>query len=275
MDISSTSAPGPLKRALETIKRLKAQLDMQGATQALAMVGIGLRFPGQIDSLDAYWQALAEGRDLVHVMPAARKAPFAAEWDTLPHNGGFLDDVTSFDAGFFGISPREARALDPQHRLLLEVAWEALENAALPPTDSRPRAPASTSGSPARTTATGRPERPTPTGRPATVIASYQAASPTRWASPGRPSRSTPRARRAWSRFTSRAKRRGECEVAVAGGVNLVLSPRSTRLVKETRALAPDGLCKAFDARANGFTRGEGCARAHAVRGTMEEQGLR
>src|SRR5215831_4882563 len=133
MHISCTSAPNPMKRALETIKRLKAQLDRQSGTQPIAVVGIGLRFPGQIDSLDAYWQALAEGRDLVHVMPAARKAPFAAEWEALPHKGGFLGDVTGFDAGFFGISPREARALDPQHRLLLEVAWEALENAALPP----------------------------------------------------------------------------------------------------------------------------------------------
>ena len=133
METSRTTTPTPLSRAFETIKRLKAKLDSQGATQPLAIVGVGMRLPGEIDSLDTYWQALAQARDLVREMPAARKAPFAAEWDALPHKGGFLDDVTSFDAGFFGISPREARAIDPQHRLLLEVAWEALENAALPP----------------------------------------------------------------------------------------------------------------------------------------------
>src|SRR5688572_13660108 len=125
--------PSPLSRALDTINRLKAQLERQRADQPLAVVGVGVRFPGGIATLEAYWQALADRRDLVRELPASRRAPFGAAWDAVPHRGGFLGEVTGFDAGFFGISPREARAMDPQHRLLLEVGWEALEHAALPP----------------------------------------------------------------------------------------------------------------------------------------------
>jgi acyl transferase domain-containing protein/acyl carrier protein len=260
--IPPPSAPSPLRRALETIQRLKAQLDDQRASRPVAVVGVGLRFPGAISTLDGYWRALADGRDLVRDMPAARKAPFAAAWDQLPHRGGFLDEVTGFDAAFFGISPREARAIDPQHRLLLEVTWEALEDAALPPDrlsgtrtglyigitgpsdyrDWQPAAPdlywATGNG---HCFAAGRlayamglhgPAMAVDTACSSGLVAVHLAA---------------------------QAVRRGECDLAVAGGVNLILSPRSTRMVQETRALSPDGLCKAFDARADGFTRSEGC----------------
>lgn len=123
----------PLTRALETIRSLRQRLEEQEGNQPIAVIGTGLRLPGGIEDLDAYWEALAEGRDLVRPMPEARKGPFAEAWATLPQRGGFLDEVLDFDAAFFGISPREARGLDPQHRLLLEVTWEALEDAALPP----------------------------------------------------------------------------------------------------------------------------------------------
>src|SRR3954447_20672478 len=122
LDTAHASPPTALSRALETIKRLKMQLAQQGTVQPIAVVGVGMRFPGGIDDLDGYWRARADGADLVGPMPEARKARFGAAWDALPHKGGFLDEVTDFDAAFFGISPREARALDPQHRLLLEVA---------------------------------------------------------------------------------------------------------------------------------------------------------
>ncbi|TMQ03947.1 MAG: polyketide synthase, partial [Deltaproteobacteria bacterium] len=261
METSHTTPPTPLSRALETIKRLRAQLDRQRNNQLLAVVGVGLRFPEAIDSLDTYWQALADGRDLIRPMPAARKAPFAAEWDALPHKGGFLDDVTSFDAAFFGISTREARALDPQHRLLLEVAWEALENAALPPDRlkrMRTGLYVGITGQDYRDWQIGEPDAYWATGN-GHCFAAGRIAYAMGFTGPAVAVDTACSSSLVAVHLASQALRLGECDVAVAGGVNLILSPRSTRLVKETRALAPDGLCKTFDARANGFTRGEGC----------------
>ena len=256
------SAPTPLSRALETIKRLKAQLANQRANQPLAVIGVGMRFPGGIDTLDAYWHALADGRDLVREMPAARKAPFAAEWDQLPHKGGFLEDVTGFDAAFFGISPREARAMDPQHRLLLEVTWEALENAALPPERLKGTRTGLyvgiTGQSDYRDWQPGAPDAYWATGN-GHCFAAGRLAYAMGFHGPAMAVDTACSSGLVAVHLASQALRRGECDVAVAGGVNLILSPRSTRLVKETRALSPDGLCKTFDARANGFTRGEGC----------------
>ncbi len=257
----SATPPTPLSRALETIKRMRAQLDRQDGRQPLAVVGVGLRFPGGIDSLDTYWQVLAEGRDVVRPMPAARKAPFAAEWDTLPHKGGFLDDVTSFDAAFFGISPREARALDPQHRLLLEVTWEALENAALPPdrlNGTRTGLYVGITGQDYRDWQVGEPDIYWATGN-GHCFAAGRIAYTLGFTGPAIAVDTACSSGLVAVHLASQALRRGECDMAVAGGVNLILSPRSTRLVKQTRTLAPDGLCKTFDARANGFTRSEGC----------------
>jgi acyl transferase domain-containing protein/acyl carrier protein len=254
------TASTPLTRALDTIRRLKAQLDEQGSNQPIAVVGIGLRLPGGIEDLDACWAALAEGRDLVRTMSEARRAPFAAEWAELPHKGGYLDDVTSFDAAFFGISPREAKALDPQHRLLLEVSWEALEDAGLPP-DSLQAVKAGVfvgiTGQDYRDWQTGEPDAYWATGN-GHCFAAGRVAYALGLTGPAMAVDTACSSSLVAVHLAAQALRRGDCEVALAGGVNLVLSPRSTRLVRETRSLAPDGLCKAFDARANGFTRGEG-----------------
>src|ERR1700753_4240773 len=93
--------------------------------RALAIVGMACRLPGAVDSPDALWRLLVDGRDAVGEVPAQRR-----DRDEGPAGpGGYLEDVSGFDAGFFGVSRREADVLDPQHRLLLEVAWEALEHA--------------------------------------------------------------------------------------------------------------------------------------------------
>ncbi|MEV5976635.1 SDR family NAD(P)-dependent oxidoreductase [Streptomyces sp. NPDC052114] len=251
----------PLTRAMDTIKDLRRRLAEQEGTQPIAVVGMGLRLPGGIGDLDGYWAALAAGRDLVTAMPESRKGPFGEAWEGLPQRGGFLGEVLDFDAEHFGISPREARHLDPQHRLLLEVAWEAMEDAGLPAgrlagtsagvylgimwqdyrdwLEREPDAYATTGNG--HNFAAGRiayalgldgPAVSVDTACSSSLVAVHLAA---------------------------QALRRGECETAFAAGVNLIMSPRSMRLVQETRSLAPDGLCKTFDARANGFTRGEGC----------------
>ncbi|GAA1905945.1 hypothetical protein GCM10009716_14870 [Streptomyces sodiiphilus] len=264
MTASSTpgSAATPLTRALETIRTLRSQLAERSGTQPLAVIGTGMRLPGGIRGLDAYWEALESGRDLVRTRPQSRMEPFAEEWARLPHRGSFLDDVLGFDAAFFGISPREARAIDPQHRVLLEVAWEALENAALPPDRLGGLAVGTYVGITGRhdywdwldgemnahwTTGNGHsfaagriaytmgltgPAVAIDTACSSSLVAVHQAA---------------------------QALRRGDCDVALAGGVNLVVSPGSTRVISQTGALAPDGLCRTFDARAGGYVRGEGC----------------
>ncbi|MFE5713699.1 SDR family NAD(P)-dependent oxidoreductase [Streptomyces sp. NPDC056501] len=258
------SATTPLSRAMDTIKKLRGELEeaRSGQSGPLAVVGVGLRLPGGIVDLDGYWDALSEGRDLVAPMPEHRKGPFAAEWDTLPRRGGYLDEVLEFDAGFFGISPREARSLDPQHRLLLEVAWEALEDAAFAPEylsglrtglyvgvtgqDYRDWQPAGQEDAYWLTGnghcfAAGRIAYTMGLMGPAVAVDTACSSSLTA------------------VHLAGQALRRDECDVAIAAGVNLILSPRSTRLIQQTNSLSPDGLCKTFDARANGFTRGEGC----------------
>ncbi|MFC9327396.1 SDR family NAD(P)-dependent oxidoreductase [Kitasatospora sp. NPDC057015] len=257
---NTAPAATPLTRALETIRRLRAQLDAAGGPQPLAIVGVGLRLPGGISDLRGYWEALAQGRDLVRPMPRSRMDRFAAEWEALPHRGGFLDDVLEFDADHFGISPREARGLDPQHRLLLEVAAEALDDAALAPE----RLAAARTGLYLGITAQdyrdwmrGEPDAYWATGN-GHCFAAGRLAYTLGLTGPAMAVDTACSSSLVALHLARQALRRGECDTALVGGVNLVLSPRSTRMVQQTRSLAPDGLCKPFDARANGFTRGEG-----------------
>ncbi len=251
----------PLTRALATIRTLRQRIDEQEGNQPVAVVGVGLRLPGGIDTLDGYWEALTAGRDMVRPIPQHRKEPFAAEWDTLPQRGGYLDDVLGFDAAFFGISPREARHLDPQQRLLLEVAWEAVENAGLPVG----RLSGTQTGmylgimwQDYRDWLAGEPDAYWTTGN-GHNFAAGRVAHALGLNGPTMAVDTACSSSLVAVHLAAQALRRGDCEVALAAGTNLILSPRSMRLVQETRSLAPDGLCKAFDARANGFVRGEGC----------------
>lgn len=250
----------PLTRALDTIRTLRRQLSEQQGNQPVAVIGAGLRLPGGIDDLDGYWTALAEGRDAVRPMPAERKGPFADAWEGLPQRGGFLDDVLGFDADFFGISPREARHLDPQHRLLLEVAWEALENAALPAQrlgDLRTGLYLGVMWQDYREWCEGEPDAYWATGN-GHNFAAGRVAYALGLTGPAMTVDTACSSSLVAVHLAVQALRRGDCEVAFAAGANLIMSPRTMRLVQETRSLSPDGLCKTFDARANGFARGEG-----------------
>ena len=126
----------PLQRAALVIEELRRRLAQaqagQAAPEAIAVVGLDCRFPGGADSAEAYWELLCQGRDAVRDTPAERWPAAAAE-GMRANRGGFLEEVARFDARFFGISPREAVTLDPQQRLTLEVAWEALEHAGYAP----------------------------------------------------------------------------------------------------------------------------------------------
>lgn len=250
----------PLTRALDTIRTLRRQLGAQQGNQPVAVIGAGLRLPGGIEDLDGYWAALAEGRDGVRPMPHSRKGPFTEEWEVLPQRGGFLDEVLDFDAEFFGISPREARHLDPQHRLLLEVAWEAMEHAGLP---SRTLAAARTGlylgvmWQDYREWCEGEPDAYWATGN-GHNFAAGRVAYALGLTGPAMTVDTACSSSLVAVHLAVQALRRGDCDIAFAAGANLIMSPQTMKLVQETRSLSPDGLCKTFDARANGFTRGEG-----------------
>jgi acyl transferase domain-containing protein/acyl carrier protein len=221
---------------------------------SIAVVGIGCRFPGAYGPR-AFWQLLRNGVDAVASPPASRPL-----WAS---PAGLLDNVDQFDADFFGISAREAEVMDPQHRLLLEVAWEALEDAGIPPrglAGSRTGVFVGISNSDYLRMLAGRPEETdtyTATGNALSVAAnrvSYtlDLRGPS-WAVDTACSSSLVTVHQA-----CQSLRRGECDLALAGGVNLILGPQLGTIFSKAGMLSPGGRCKAFDAGADGYVRGEG-----------------
>ena len=246
--------------------RMAIQRVLRGEQEAdaIAVVGMACRFPGAPD-LDAFWQLLDAGVDAVTQRrsdsgpwtgvvgdPAAEKA---YAW------GGFLEGMDRFDSRFFRILPVEARMMDPRQRLLLEVAWQAVEDAGVDPDDltgshtgvyvgvgaSEYRDLIEASGEEggylgtAGSVAAGRvafslglmgPAMPVDLACASSLVAVHQAAV---------------------------ALRRGEIDLALAGGANAVLSPGITKFMAELGMLSTKGRCRTFDAGADGFVRGEGC----------------
>ncbi|MCV7103547.1 type I polyketide synthase [Mycobacterium palustre] len=237
-----------------------------------AIVGYAARFPGAADA-DEFWQVLAEGRDAISEVPRDR-------WDAdeffdpdpdapgkvVTRRAGFVDDVTGFDAPFFGMSAREVRLMDPQHRLLLETAWRAVEHSGTAPTSlantntgvfiglathdylgmvsdelTYPEIEAYTAIGTSNAAAAGRisyrlglqgPAVAVDTACSSSLVAIHHAC---------------------------QALRLGECDLALAGGANVMLTPATMITFSQAHMLAPDGRCKTFDAAADGYVRGEGC----------------
>ncbi|MGC0415550.1 acyl transferase domain-containing protein/NADP-dependent 3-hydroxy acid dehydrogenase YdfG [Embleya sp. AB8] len=222
---------------------------------AIAVVGLSCRFPGGGDP-ETFWQLLRSGGDAVGEVPSHRFGDVRA--------GGALDAVDGFDAGFFGVSPREAVAMDPQQRLVLELAWEALENAGLIPDRVRDIQGAvfvGAIGDDYATLAHRRgPGAVTPysaTGMHRSIIAnrvSYVLG----WHGPSLVIDSGQSSALVAVHQACESLRKGETGLALAGGVNLILAPDGTAAMAGFGALSPDGRCYTFDARANGYARGEG-----------------
>jgi acyl transferase domain-containing protein/SAM-dependent methyltransferase len=263
----------PLKRALAELRRLRNKVDEMDRRQKepIAIVGFGLRFPGGAHDEFSLWQILAQGVNTVTEIPGDRwnlddyYDPDAGKPGKMyTRHGACLRGVDQFDAEFFGVSPREAASIDPQHRLLLETSWEALENAAIAPATLRDsqtgvfvgignsdywrlvyadeeRVDAYSALGNSYSVAAGRlayffglhgPAMAIDTACSASLVAVHQAC---------------------------RSLRAGECNLALAAGVNLILSPEANINFCKSRMLAPDGRCKTFDASADGYVRGEGC----------------
>jgi acyl transferase domain-containing protein/acyl carrier protein len=264
-----------LQNAVLALKRLQAQVEALEAAkrEPIAIIGMGCRLPGGADTPDAFWQLLHDGVDTAGALPADR-------WDVEPlldtrpytpgkmftRYGNFLRDIGSFDPQFFGIAPREASSLDPQQRMLLEVSWEALEHAGQAPdalagtrtgvfvgvsvddyaqfhlrSGDYARIDAYTCSGAGLCFGAGRVSYVLGLHGPCMTVDTACSSALTS------------------IHLASQSLRAGECDVALAGGINLILTPEVTIGMSALRALSPDGRSKAFDASADGFGRGEAC----------------
>ncbi|WP_437594341.1 type I polyketide synthase [Sorangium sp. So ce1000] len=264
-----------LLRAFVVIEELEARLASveRARTEPVAVIGTSCRMPHGADSPEAFWELLREGVDATSDIPSDR-------WDvdgffdpdpqqpgkSYTRRGSFLRSVDQFDPSFFGISPREAQTLDPQQRLLLEVSWEALERAGQSPDAlfgsstgvfigmmsndyaqliSAAQARGGSDGYAASgnelSFAAGRLSYVLGLQGPSMVVTTACSSSLVA------------------IHLACQSLRNGECRVALAGGVSLMLSPDPWASLSRLRALAPDGRSKAFDASADGYGRGEGC----------------
>lgn len=237
-----------------------------------AIVGYAARFPGAADA-DEYWDVLREGREAISEVPSDRwnaddffDPEPGAPGKVVTRRAGFVDDVTGFDAPFFGMSTREVRLMDPQHRILLETAWRAVEHSGTAPTAlagtntgvfvglathdylgmasdelTYPEIEAYLAIGTSSAAAAGRisyrlglqgPSVAVDTACSSSLVAIHQAC---------------------------QALRLGECDLALAGGANVLLSPATMITFSSAHMLSPDGRCKTFDAAADGYVRGEGC----------------
>ncbi|MBO3459428.1 type I polyketide synthase [Aetokthonos hydrillicola CCALA 1050] len=253
--------------------RSKLEAVNKAKTEPIAIVGMACRFPGDANDPSTYWNLLHHGIDAITQLPQER-------WDvdtyydpdpqtagkTYTKEGGFIDQVDQFDPLFFGISPREAIGLDPQYRLLLEVTWEALENAGqtwanLKNSKTSVFMGISTDDYSALSlmhqnqSATGIPSavrnnRSVGVGRISHLLGLQ---------GPNIQVDTACSSSLVAIHLASQSLRSGESNLALVGGVNLILSPTSTIGRCQLKALSPDGRCKTFDASANGYGQGEGC----------------
>lgn len=265
------------QRLLLALKEAKTKLEAmeRSKNEPIAIVGMSCRFPGGANNPEEFWQILANGVDAITSVPAERW-DIDAYYDSDPdipgkmyaRYGGFLQqlDIDKFDAHFFGISPREASKIDPQQRLLLELSWEALEKAGIINNSDF----LSQTGVFVGATTNDYASLIMPEGNLDQIDAYYLTGNPLN-AMAGRLSYTLGLNGPCMAVDTAcssslvavhlacQSLRNQECSHALAGGVNLILSPENTVGLSKAKMLSPDGRCKTFDADANGIVRGEGC----------------
>lgn len=258
-----------LRRALVDLKKMRARLEAmeQAKTEPIAIIGAGCRFPGGASNLERFWAILRDGVDTITDVPAERwdanaiyDPDISAPGKAITRWGGFLEGVDQFDPGFFRLSTREAAAMDPQQRLLLEVCWEAFENAGIHPervAGTRTgvfvglfindflrllREPPARGGSGvANSLAANRISYFFDLQGPSIVIDTACSSA------------------LAALDFACESLRNGTSNMALAGGVNIILSPDIVVSCSQAGMMAADGRCKTFDARGDGYVRSEGC----------------
>lgn len=277
MPAQATSQPLTLEEANAEIARLREQLSAieggEAPREPIAVVGMGCRYPGGVRTPDDFWELLKSGRDILRDIPGERW-DIDAHYDpeiTVPgkmyvRQGYYLDGIDQFDPQFFGLSPREAESLDPQQRLVMEVSWETLEHAGIAPSSLQGGKTGVFVGqywddySSQRIFSTDNRE-----------IDRYAQLSGLRGLTAGRichildshgPAIQLDTACSSSSlavHLACQSLRTGESDLALAGGVSLILAPEHLIGICQMTALSPDGRCKTFDASADGFGQGEGC----------------
>jgi len=261
-----------IKKSIVEIRNLRKQVDSLKYKQhePIAIVGVGCEFPGGVKSAEDYWELLSSGREAIGAPPSERWDMTnydGIDFDSDAFTGGYIDyDPTKFDPLFFNITPKEANFLDPQHRLFMEVTWRALEHAGISPESlkgsntgvfcgvtggeylqllMREVSPEDysmyvTSGN-CSNFITGRisyllglkgPSMAIDTACSSSLVAVHSAV---------------------------QSLRNNECNMALVGGISLMLTPNISKVLIEGKMLSPDGKSKTFDNDANGYARGEGC----------------
>ena len=268
-------AASVLKDALLALRQARARIEAleQAKREPLAIVGAACRFPGA-STPEAYWRLLRSGADAIRDVPPGRwgiSRPDDLDAE-LPggmaaRRGGFLQQVDQFDPLFFGISPREAISMDPQQRLVLETTWEAIERACLAPdklagSQTGVFLGATTFDYSLLTLTSHGTQQETDlyqiTGNAPNILAgrvSYTLG----LQGPSMMVDTACSSSLVAVHLACQSLRAGECDLALAGGVSLMLTPEPSIMMSRAHMLAPDGRCKTFDAAADGFVRGEGC----------------
>ena len=261
-----------LQSSFLTIQKLKARL--AATEEPIAVIGMGCRLPGQVVDPNGFWQLLLDGVDAVTEVPPSRWN-MDDFYDPTPDTPGksytrqaaFLTAVECFDLQFFGISPREAVSMDPQQRILLEVAWEAIERAG----QVWDRLQGEATGVFIGISGNDYAELMKQEASEDTTLAAYSITGNALNAAAGRisyllglhgPSMAVDTACSSSLvavHLACQSLRIRECRMALAGGVNLILNPHAFVALSQIHALAPDGRCKTFAATADGYGRGEGC----------------
>jgi acyl transferase domain-containing protein/acyl carrier protein len=245
---------------------------LQQKYEPIAIVGVGLRFPGGSESLDEFGQFLANGSSGISPLPSDR-------WDVAAFTpngpddrgkirttgGGFLDRIDLFDPMFFNISPKEAQYIDPQQRMLLETAWQALENANIDPTSLRRGNGGVYIGASSIDYALELDSLPYAEldGLLASGITMFPLSGRISyflgWRGPSASIDTACSSSLTALHMAVQGLRRGETDIALCGGVNALHHPRIPVMFSHANMLAPDGLCKTFDDGADGYVRAEGC----------------
>ncbi len=262
-----------LKKASERIKALTAENESLRQFEPIAVVGMGCRFPGHAWSPQEFWQVLGQGRDTVTDIPSNRwevDTYYDPDWEApgkmYTRQGAFLSKIESFDPAFFGITPQEAKAIDPQQRILLEVSWETFEQAGLNPDRLRGSQTGVFIGLSnydyiQAHIHSGDVERITPYSGSGVMFSTaagrlsyfYDFQGPCLTVDTACSSSLVS------VDLAMKHLQKGQCDYALAGGVNLILSLESFIAMCKVKALSPDGRCRAFDNQAKGYGRGEGC----------------